>query len=87
MTLDSDHRPRFHGQQTPLRQHRLAVRRPLQSPRHLRLFTLALSLQICLLVSKYKKRHEVLQEIDHIRAIENITLHKVLPLTNNAPAC
>ena len=38
-------------------------------------------------LSKYKKRHDVLEEMDRLRAIENITLHRVLPLTNKAPAC
>jgi hypothetical protein len=38
-------------------------------------------------LSKYKKRHDVLEEMDRLRAIENITLHRVLPLTNKAHAC
>ena len=36
---------------------------------------------------KYKKRHDVLQEMDRLRAMENITLQRVLPLVNNAPDC
>jgi hypothetical protein len=48
------------------------------------LFTLApLSTDL----SKYKKRHDVLQEMERLQTIENITLHRVLPLTDIDPAC